>query len=87
MQDGKRLSEEALAEWLESPVTMLVLGVLRKAAEHNRRNVEAVLWETGTCDPARLGKVKAQCEMIEDMEGATADDWNERAEQFGMAGG
>lgn len=76
------MDNEALAEWRANPVTQAVLEVLRKGAEWNKQRLQAVQWAQGTCDPEALGRCKAQIELVEDLEEATADEWNDWVEHF-----
>lgn len=71
------LTPEALEEWLALPVTEFVLGVLRKGAEANEQSLRATLWSDGECNPEDLGRVKALLGLVEDIEQASSDDWNQ----------
>jgi hypothetical protein len=44
--------------------------------------LQAQLWAEGGCDPATLGRVKAQEELLEDLMEATHEEWNDWAKAF-----
>jgi hypothetical protein len=82
MHDAKKLQPEALEEWREHPVTRFLLDVLRKGEAANKARLQALLWQSGACDPQTLGKAKAAEELIEDLTEATSEEWNDWAEHF-----
>ena len=83
MPDEKELKQDDLDVWREHPVTRRLLAVLRAGSRSNSENLRAQLWAEGQCDRESLGRVKAAEDLIEDLEEATADEWNEWTEQFG----
>ena len=82
MQGQLKFSEESLAEWREHPVTAVVLAILARGAASNKALLLDAMWESSVVDLERLGRAKAQAELIEDMMAATAEDWNEWSEHF-----
>lgn len=82
MPDAGKLTRDELDEWRSHPVTEWLLAVLRKGAAENKASLQSSLWETGSCNPETMGRVKAQGELIEDLEEATEDDWNEWADHY-----
>lgn len=82
MPHGSELTDEMLEEWRSHPVTQRLLAILRKGAAHNRKSLEAQLWQEGQCNPEHLGRCKAQAELIEDLTEGTPDEWNQWADEF-----
>lgn len=75
--NDRELTADALEEWRAHPTTQWLLAVLRKVAAHNRKSLEAQLWQEGQCNPEHLGRCKAQAELIDDLIEGTADEFNE----------
>lgn len=76
------LTRDELDEWRTHPVTERLLEILRKGYQSNKASLQAQLWAEGGCDPATLGRVKAQEELLEDMTEATHEEWNDWAKAF-----
>jgi len=79
---SEKLTADALDEWRDHPVTQKLLGILRKGAASNRKNLQDQLWASGTCDPETMGRVKASEELVEDLIEAEAKEWEEWNEHF-----
>jgi hypothetical protein len=71
-----------MQEWRSHPVTERLLEILRKGYASNKASLQAQLWAQGECDPATLGRVKAQEELLEDLMESTHEEWNDWAKAF-----
>lgn len=79
---SEKLTKDQIDEWRTHPVTERLLSILHRGYQSNKASLQAQLWAEGQCDPATLGRVKAQEELLEDLSEGTHDEWNEWERAF-----
>jgi len=73
-------SESNLEEWRANGLTEEIIGVLKKTAELHKSLMQDAWFNGHEIDPEEKGKVKAMFSMVDDLENASADDWNKMKE-------
>lgn len=80
--DLSKLSEEALAEWREHPVSRLVAECLKRVLDAQKASAEASYWAGSQwSEPERLAYLR-KVELWEDLFEADAEDFRNTMEMM-----